>query len=118
MSLNIRIFYNKKYLQTPKGKAADKAHRQNRRAAKLNNGGKHTGRQILALFDQQSGSCPYCKTKLYKTGKNKYHSDHIVPLSKGGSNDISNIQLLCAKCNLSKKAKLPEEFAAQYGKLF
>ena len=28
--------------------------------------------------------------------------DHISPYSCGGSNDVSNIQLLCRKCNRSK----------------
>lgn len=109
--------YNKQYRQTPKGKAVDKAKSHNRRAAKLNNGGKHTAKEILALFKLQSGKCPYCKTKLSKSGSNKYHVDHVMPLSKGGTNDISNIQLLCPKCNMSKSDKLPEEFAQQHGKL-
>jgi hypothetical protein len=30
------------------------------------------------------------------------HIDHIRPVSLGGSNDPSNLQLLCARCNLSK----------------
>ena len=110
--------WGKQYRQTPKGKAKDKADTQNRRARKLQNGGNHTGAELLNLFDLQSGKCPYCKTKLFKKGNNKYHSDHVMPLSKGGTNDISNIQLLCPKCNLTKGNKLPEEFAQQFNKLF
>lgn len=108
----------KRYSLTPKGKAIAKADKHNRRAAKLNNGGKHTGAEILELFDLQSGKCPYCKTKLHKTKRNSFHVDHVMPLSKGGSNEIENLQLLCPTCNLSKHDKLPEEFAAKFNKLF
>jgi len=35
-------------------------------------------------------------------GTGKFHVDHIVPLSKGGGDELENLQFLCAQCNLRK----------------
>lgn len=57
-----------------------------------------------AVFYREKGRCCLCGTDL--TGSlrsdNNSHYDHMVPLYHGGINDVSNIQLLCSKCNLSK----------------
>ncbi len=49
--------------------------------------------------------CFYCKEEL-----DKYHVDHMWPLSRGGSNTWENIAIACPTCNLSKGTKTAEEF--------
>ncbi|WP_416915390.1 MAG: HIT domain-containing protein [Roseicyclus sp.] len=38
------------------------------------------------------------------------HVDHIVPRSKGGSDDLSNFQALCVSCNTSKRDRDATDF--------
>ena len=35
----------------------------------------------------------------------KLHVDHIIPVSKGGKTEISNLRTLCDRCNMGKGAK-------------
>lgn len=86
------------------------AMRQNRRARKLNAGGTHTPEDICSILAYQQGKCACCVTYI----EGVYHVNHIEPLSKGGSNDRSNLQILCSSCNLSKHAKYPVEFMKQF----
>lgn len=48
---------------------------------------------------RDGGRCQVCGTDV-----GPMHIDHIKPWSKGGSNEAANLQLLCAKHNLSKGA--------------
>jgi len=47
-----------------------------------------------------------CSILNKSTGYTKWHVDHIFPLSKGGLHHQNNLQLLLAKDNLSKGAKI------------
>ena len=83
----------------------------NRRAIKEASGGKLSSGLATKLFKQQKGLCPCCGQPLGKD----YHLDHIMPLSLGGANVDSNIQLLRAKCNLQKRNKHPIDFMQSRG---
>ncbi|MGO9838526.1 MAG: HNH endonuclease [Polyangiaceae bacterium] len=60
-----------------------------------------------ALVFRDKGHCAICLNDisgLVSIGEEGYHVDHIVPLDLGGTNDPTNLQLLCAACNLVKGA--------------
>ena len=40
----------------------------------------------------------------------KDHLEHKMPISRGGSNLYENLEVACAKCNLSKSDKTEEEY--------
>ena len=85
----------------------NKAHRailqQNREARKRENGGSHTLQEWENLLAQYNFTCPCCHKSEPEI---KLTEDHIIPVSKGGSNNIENIQPLCGSCNSSKKTKV------------
>jgi 5-methylcytosine-specific restriction endonuclease McrA len=51
--------------------------------------------------------CYYCK---HRFSSKRAHIDHIIPLSKGGAHSIENLCTACPKCNLTKSAKLIQDF--------
>jgi hypothetical protein len=52
------------------------------------------------VWQRDGGRCAKCGSQ------EKLEYDHIIPISKGGSNTARNIQLLCEKCNRSKSANI------------
>lgn len=60
-----------------------------------------------AVFFRDRGLCVLCRrdiSGLVSIGAAK-NFDHIVPLAGGGLNDVTNVQLLCERCNSEKGAK-------------
>ena len=65
---------------------------------------KHT------LYGRQEGVCAGCRVMF---PFRNLTVDHVVPQSKGGSNHLDNLQLLCAACNSMKGTRSQEEFIAR-----
>ena len=82
--------------------AHDRAARARRKGAT----GFHTADDIARLLIVQSNKCALCRDGLGGV----YHVDHVIPLAKGGTNFVGNIQLLCPQCNLRKRTMLPIEY--------
>jgi 5-methylcytosine-specific restriction endonuclease McrA len=77
-----------------------------RRARLRNCEGVFTTKEISELYSKQDGKCSICLCDI----STKYEIDHKTPLSRGGSNWISNIQLLCPGDNKRKNSRTDEEY--------
>ncbi len=58
-----------------------------------------------AVVDRDGLVCRYCRTELVDA-----LIDHILPASRGGTNDLDNLCVCCRKCNTSKQDKTLSEW--------
>ena len=66
------------------------------------------------LFMAQKGRCNYCG----RTHRIRFlEVDHKWPVSRGGGDEIANLQLLCTPCNMRKGIQSDEEFRRRYWRL-
>ena len=101
--------YRQEYMKDyrPKWRAANKErdnfHSRTRRARRKNAEGFFTFDEWKLLKRQYGYTCLMCGKKEPEI---KLTIDHIIPLIKGGSNYIENIQPLCQSCNSKKYLKI------------
>ena len=57
-----------------------------------------------AVVVRDGGRCRKCRRAI------NLEMDHIVPVSKGGKTEESNLQTLCRRCNRAKCRKLVPRF--------
>lgn len=89
-----------------KSKAKQRPYTAARRAKLHQAEGTFTKQDLKKLYEEQEGKCFYCGDAL----DGAYHVDHVIPISRGGSNNLDNLQLLCQCCNLSKHDKTHDEY--------
>lgn len=65
-----------------------------------------------AILQRDMFICAYCGVEGEKN--TKWCVDHIVPLSRGGTNEPGNLTACCSPCNSSKSDRLLSEWKGRY----
>lgn len=66
----------------------------------------HVWRELReAIFSRDGYTCQYCGAYAVNL-----QCDHVIPISRGGSNDPENLVTACQRCNQSKHNKTPDEW--------
>lgn len=99
-----KLAYDRTYRATHREQVT--AYDRNRVALERGAEGTHTAEDVKAQYERQKGRCFWCNKKI-----SDYHVDHVVPLTKGGSNGPENLVIACPSCNHIKSAKHPMDFA-------
>ena len=79
------------------------------------NGGDHSDSEWNSLIRIYDNHCVRCGSKCAKSELTK---DHIVPVTKGGTNNIDNIQPLCLSCNILKNNRNSNDYRDNYFQRF
>lgn len=76
---------------------------------------QYSEEQRKEIYKKSGGCCQLCGRKISLT---EMTVDHIIPISKGGSNDMDNTQATCFSCNQFKANIFPAEFVDRITEIF
>jgi 5-methylcytosine-specific restriction endonuclease McrA len=95
-----------RWIADPENYQRKLTHNCNRRS-RLLSAGDHTPEESARLLERQHHRCAniFCLIDLRKVDK---QLDHIIPLARGGSNRVENLQWLCEPCNRRKYSLDPD----------
>ncbi|WP_424139368.1 HNH endonuclease [Roseomonas chloroacetimidivorans] len=103
-----KLAYAKQYRAS---KAASiRAGQVTRRARENGASGKITEADWTGILAYFGNRCAYCLR--HADEGVELTADHMLPLSRGGSNDPSNVVPACRSCNCTKRTRTPLEFLA------
>lgn len=108
------VYYYKKMLD-PTFREAQSLRSSSQSAKRRLAEGSFTADDVKKILTRQKNKCAECGASVKK--KTDRHIDHVMPIKLGGSNWPSNLQILCKKCNLTKGAKHPIDWANSRGRL-
>lgn len=97
----------KAYAKSEHGQIVRRNLENKRRARKAQNGGTMTVAEWKQILEACSSKCYWCQRE-YK----RLTQDHVVPISRGGRHEASNVVPSCKSCNSSKRDKTGDEFLA------
>ena len=59
----------------------------------------------FAVFNRDGFACRYCGRMAPEV---ELHVDHVIPVARGGTNDLDNLITACVDCNVGKGTTLPD----------
>lgn len=63
-------------------------------------------RTRVIVRERACNRCEYCQRRQETSPLFRLQIEHIIPIKHGGGNELSNLALACAECNLKKSSDL------------
>lgn len=88
-------------------RCSTRAKKTRRRAREHSAPGTYTWGEVMRIWADIGKVCAYCNQQTAAI-----EPDHVIPLSKGGSNSITNVVPACQRCNGDKRDLLLAEWSS------